>query len=92
MLKPIKVRILEIMNNNCEKWNYEIVSQICKEYNINSSIGRDYINFDLIELSTNCFICDIDQIIDVEGIYKKNFLLHKYIITKEGKDKLLNFI
>lgn len=92
MLNPIKVRILEIMNDQNSRWNYEIVKQICNEYSINSIIGRDYINFDLIELNTNGFIEDVEQIVDENELFKKDYLLHKYKITESGKDKIANLI
>jgi len=89
MLKPVKIRILEIMADGKERWSNEIVSDICKEYEISMSndVSRDYINFDLVELSTGGFLNDIGQKVDTDGLHKKGFLLHKYVITKAGKEK-----
>jgi len=85
--KPTKIRILEIFKDGKSRWNYEVVSQIHKEYSMKGDYNRDVINFDLIELASGGMLSDIDQKVDTEGIYKKNFLLHKYVITDVGKEK-----
>lgn len=82
---PIKFRILELFLDGEEHWNYEIVSKIQNEYNMNSAYGRDSINFDIIELASGGMLKDIEQKVDEEGIYKKDFLLHKYVITDFGR-------
>ena len=53
--RPIKFRILEILLDGKEHWNYEIVPQIQ------------------------------EQKVDDNGIYKKGFLLHRYVITDFGR-------
>ncbi len=83
--RPIKFRILELFLDGEEHWNYEIVSKIQQEYNMNSAYGRDSINFDIIELASGGMLKDLEQKIDEEGIYKKDFLLHKYVITDFGR-------
>ncbi|MDQ1276778.1 MAG: hypothetical protein QG610_2356 [Euryarchaeota archaeon] len=83
--RPIKFRILELLLDGKEYWNYEIVSKIQSEYNMNSAYGRDSINFDIIELASGGMLKDVEQKVDEEGIYKKGFLLHKYVITDFGK-------
>ena len=83
--RPIKFRILELFLDGEEHWNYEIVSKIQAEYNMNSNYGRDSINFDIIELASGGMLKDVEQKVDEEGIYKKDFLLHKYVITDFGK-------
>jgi hypothetical protein len=83
--RPIKFRILELFLDGEEHWNYEIVSKIQNEYNMKSDYGRDSINFDIIELASGGMLKDIEQKVDGEGIYKKDFLLHKYIITDFGR-------
>lgn len=85
--RPMKIRILEIFNDGQEHWNYEIVDQIFKEYDMSGNYNRDLINFDLIELASGGMLADIDQKVDSDGIYKKNFLLHKYVITDFGREK-----
>jgi hypothetical protein len=83
--RPIKFRILELFLDGEEHWNYEIVSKIQNEYNMKSDYGRDSINFDIIELASGGMLKDLEQKIDEEGIYKKSFLLHKYVITDFGR-------
>ncbi|MGB9928867.1 MAG: hypothetical protein ACPK85_10755 [Methanosarcina sp.] len=83
--RPIKFRILELFLDGEEHWNYEIVSKIQEEYNMNNNYGRDSINFDIIELASGGMLKDLEQRIDEEGIYKKDFLLHKYVITDFGR-------
>ncbi len=82
--RPIKFRILELCNNE-GKWNYEIVQQIQKEYNLKGNFQRDSINFDIIELASGGMLQDVEVKVDEDGIYKKGFLLHKYVITDFGK-------
>jgi hypothetical protein len=43
---------------------------------------------DLIELAAVSFIKEVDLKVDDEGVYKKGFLLHKYVITEDGKARL----
>ena len=83
--RPIKFRILELLLDGKEYWNYEIVSKIQEEYGMNSNYGRDSINFDIIELASGGMLKDVEQKVDEEEIYKKGFLLHKYVITDFGK-------
>jgi len=83
--RPIKFRILELFLDGKEYWNYEIVSKIQNEYGMNSNYGRDSINFDIIELASGGMLKDLEQKVDEGGIYKKDFLLHKYVITDFGK-------
>jgi pyruvate/oxaloacetate carboxyltransferase len=84
-LRPIKFRLLELFSDEKEHWNYEIVSQVQKEYNMNNDYGRDSINFDIIELVSGGMLKSLESKVDEEGIYKKGFLLHKYMITDFGK-------
>src|SRR5665811_924571 len=83
--RPIKFRILEILLDGKERWNYEIVSTIQEEYNMQGNYNRDSINFDIIELASGGMLKDVEQKVDEDGIYKKSFLLHKYEITDFGK-------
>jgi hypothetical protein len=83
--RPIKFRILELFLDGEEHWNYEIVSKIQKEYNMKGNYSRDSINFDIIELASGGMLKDVEQKVDDEGIYKKGFLLHKYVITDFGR-------
>jgi hypothetical protein len=83
--RPIKFRILELLLDGKEYWNYEIVSKVQKEYNMQGNYGRDSINFDIIELASGGMLKDVEQKVDEAGIYKKDFLLHKYVITDFGK-------
>ncbi|MDI3539849.1 MAG: hypothetical protein PWQ52_972 [Methanolobus sp.] len=85
--RPIKFRILELCNKSEGAWNYEIVKQIQKEYNLKGDFQRDSINFDLIELASGGLLKDVEVKVDEEGIYKKGFLLHKYVITDFGKTR-----
>jgi len=83
--RPIKFRILELFLDGEGHWNYEIVSKIHEEYDMKSAYGRDSINFDIIELASGGMLKDVEQKVDEKGIYKKDFLLHKYVITDFGK-------
>jgi hypothetical protein len=83
--RPIKFRILELFLDGNEHWNYEIVSKIQEEYGMSSNFQRDSINFDIIELASGGMLKDVEQKVDEEGIYKKDFLLHKYVITDFGR-------
>ena|GEM_PF-439745 len=85
--RPLKIRILGIFNDGKPHWNYEIVEIISKEYKMSGSYESSLINFDLVELASGGMISDVEQKMDTEGIYKKNFLLHKYVITNLGKEK-----
>jgi hypothetical protein len=88
--RPIKFRILELCNKSGGAWNYEVVKQIQKEYNLKSDYQRDSINFDLIELASCSLLKDVEVKVDEEGVYKKGFLLHKYVITDFGKARAAN--
>jgi len=82
--RPVKFRILELCGSG--KWNYEIVGQIQKEYDdLKGDFHRDSINFDIIELASGGMLEDVEVKVDEEGIYKKGFLLHKYVLTDFGR-------
>jgi len=83
--RPIKFRVLEFFLDGKEYWNYEIVSKIQEEYGMRSNFQRDSINFDILELASGGMLKDVEQKVDDEGIYKKGFLLHKYMITDFGR-------
>ncbi|ADE37173.1 hypothetical protein [Methanohalophilus mahii] len=85
---PRKVRMLEIMRDGNEYWNYEVIKQLQEDYNAYSDFARDTFNMDLIELAAVAFIKEIDAKVDDEGVHKKGFLLHKYVITDVGKARL----
>ena len=85
--KPIKIRILEIFKDGQPRWNHDVVSLILREYSMSGDYNRDVINFDLIELASGGMLADLEQKVDTEGIYKKNYLLHKYAITDFGREK-----
>jgi hypothetical protein len=85
--RPIKFRILELFLDGNEYWNHEIVSKIQEEYGMNNTYGRDSINFDIIELASGGMLKDLEQKVDEGGIYKKDFLLHKYTITDFGRSR-----
>ncbi|WP_406657329.1 hypothetical protein [Methanolobus sp. ZRKC2] len=84
-LRPIKFRLLELFSDGMEHWNNEIVTQMQKEYNMKSDFERDSINFDIIELASGGMLKSVESKVDEEGVYKKGFLLHKYVITDFGK-------
>ncbi|MCD4806134.1 MAG: hypothetical protein K8R13_00875 [Methanococcoides sp.] len=86
-LRPIKFRLLELFSDEKEHWNNEIVEQMQKEYGMNSNFGRDSINFDIIELASGGMLRSVQSKVDEDGVYKKGFLLHKYIITDFGKTR-----
>jgi len=86
-LRPIKFRILELFLDEKEHWNYEIVSKVQKEYNMQGNFQRDSINFDIIELASGGMLKDVEQKVDEDGTHKKGFLLHKYVITDFGKTR-----
>lgn len=83
--RPIKFRILELFLDGKEHWNYEVVSEIQEEYGMKSDFQRDSINFDIIELASGGMLKDVEQKVDDNGIYKKGFLLHKYMMTDFGR-------
>ncbi len=85
--RPIKFRILELFLDGSEYWNYEIVSKIQEEYGMKSDFQRDSINFDILELASGGMLKDVEQKVDEEGIYKKRFLLHRYLITDFGRGR-----
>lgn len=84
-LRPIKFRILDLYSDGQEHWNYEIVKKIQDEYNMHSDYHRDSINFDIIELVSGGMLSSVGEKVDEEGIYKKGFLLQKYVITDFGR-------
>ncbi len=86
-LRPIKFRLLELFSDEKEHWNYEIVGTMQKEYNMNNNFGRDSINFDILELASGGMLKTVESKVDEDGVYKKGFLLHKYVITDFGKTR-----
>jgi hypothetical protein len=86
-LRPLKFRMLELFSDDKEHWDHEIVVQIQKEYGMHSNFGRDSINFDIIELASGCMLEAVETKVDADGLFKKGFLLHKYIITDFGKTR-----
>jgi hypothetical protein len=86
-LRPIKFRLLELFSDEKEHWNNEIVVQMQKEYGMNSNFGRDSINFDILELASGGMLRAVESKVDEDGVYKKGFLLHKYVITDFGKTR-----
>jgi hypothetical protein len=84
---PIKFRLLELFSDEKEHWNNEIVEQIQKEYGMSSNFGRDSINFDILELASGGMLRSVESKVDEDGVYKKGFLLHKYVITDFGKTR-----
>ncbi|MDN5308702.1 MAG: hypothetical protein PWP14_96 [Methanolobus sp.] len=83
---PIKFQIIKALLDGGEYWNYEIVSPIQKACGMESDYGRDTINFDLLELLSAGMIRDLEQKVDKDGTFKKDFLLHKYQITDYGRE------
>ncbi|MCM1985998.1 hypothetical protein [Methanococcoides seepicolus] len=86
-LRPIKFRLLELFSDEKEHWNNEIVEQMQKEYGMNSNFGRDSLNFDILELASGGMLRSVESKVDEDGVYKKGFLLHKYVITDFGKTR-----
>ncbi|MDV0446760.1 hypothetical protein MsAg5_06150 [Methanosarcinaceae archaeon Ag5] len=89
-LRPTKIRLLELFQDGQPHWNYEIIEAIHKEYGMSGMYDRDLINFDIIELASGGMIKDVEQAVDNEGINKKGFLMHRYVITDFGKEKVQN--
>jgi len=79
--------MLEIFKDGQSHWNYDVVFQILKEYSIEGDYNRDVINFNLIELASGGMLSEVEQKVDTEGVYKKNFLVRKYVISDLGKEK-----
>ncbi|MDK2892551.1 hypothetical protein [Methanohalophilus sp.] len=83
---PIKFQIIKTLLDGGEHWNYNIVPPIQKACSMESNYGRDTINFDLLELLSAGMIEDLEQQVDEDGVFKKDFLLHKYRITDFGRE------
>lgn len=88
--RPIKFRLLEIVENAGEIWNYEAVRKIQSEYPPMGSDNffRDLINYDMTELQTSGFLVCVDNEIDTEGTFRKGALLSKYKMTQLGINQL----
>ena len=88
---PLKFRILELVQKK-PMWNYEIVDILKDEYHLDTSIGRDNINYDCIETVSAGFCKEIDWAIDTDGskFDSKHLgrLLTKYEITPYGSDTI----
>ncbi|AGI48088.1 hypothetical protein TALC_01099 [Thermoplasmatales archaeon BRNA1] len=88
---PLKFRILELVDKK-PMWNYEIVDILKGEYNLDSAIGRDNINYDCIETVSAGFCKEIEWDIDTDGSRfdskHPGRLLTKYEITPYGRDTL----
>lgn len=82
--RPIKFRILEILDTDGPSWSNDIVKQLQSEYNMPSDYQRDCLNFDLIEVDASGMITELESRIDTEGEYKADALLSKYKITPIG--------
>ncbi|WNY26432.1 hypothetical protein [Methanolapillus ohkumae] len=89
-LRPTKIRLLELFQDEKPHWNYEIIDRIHKEYGLSGNYNRDIINFDIIELASGGMIKDVEQAVDDKGVSKKGFLMHRYVITDFGKEKVKN--
>jgi len=84
--RPVKFRILELLADGEELWNYEIVNTLMTEYNGKSNFQRDSFNFDLVEVAASGFIVSVDSKIDEDGsLLREGTLLSKYKITAIGK-------
>ncbi|MGI6009605.1 MAG: EamA/RhaT family transporter [Methanomethylophilus sp.] len=81
---PIKFRLMQILENGGEMWSYEVVDQLCKEYNMTSEHSKHMVNYDLIEMTSAGFLQEIDHQVDTEGKLNKGHLLVKYAITDLG--------
>ena len=86
-LRPLKFRLLELFSDGNQHWDYEIVGQIQDEYRMNSDFERDSINFDIIEMASGAMLETTESKVDEKGIYKKGYLMHKYVITDFGKTR-----
>lgn len=86
--RPLKFRILEILDAEGAMWNSDIVRKLQAEYGMSSDYYRDCLNFDLIEVSASGMICEADAMIDADGSFKKDSLLIKYQLTSLGEDLL----
>lgn len=85
---PVKFRLLEYIEENPDAWNDQIVPEMQSEYLMNSSHGRNMINYDLIELVSAGLIREDGNKIDEDGHYKQGALLTQYNITNLGKSYL----
>lgn len=86
-LRPLKFRLLELFSDGNQHWDYEIVGKIQDEYRMNSDFERDSINFDIIEMASGAMLETTESKVDDKGIYKKGYLMHKYVITDFGKTR-----
>lgn len=85
---PIKFRVLEILSDGKSQWNSDIIRQLQSEYSdLKGDYGRDSANFDMIELASNGLIMSVELKVDEEGVYKKDYLMHKYVLTEFGKER-----
>ena len=87
-LRPIKIRLLELFSDGGEHWNSDIVRTVQKEYSMPSDYQRDYINFDIVELAAGGMLKSVDEKLDLDGSYKQDILIQKYVLTDFGKKRL----
>lgn len=89
-LRPIKFRLLELFSDEKEHWNYEIVVQMQKEYNMNSNFGRDSINFDILELASGGMLRSVQSKVDEDHSTKT--VKVSYTLPSSNTDKWEGFI
>jgi len=84
--RPIKFRILELLYNGDQLWNYEIAKIITEEDNQTSKFQFNDINFDCIEVTASGFVESVEDAIDEDGSkLGAGRLRTKYKITDLGK-------
>lgn len=85
--RPIKFRILELLDRNGPMWNHDIGAVVSAEYGMADRYGRDCINYDLIEMEAAGFIRAVEMVDDTEEKFRKGYFLTQYRMTSLGKSQ-----
>lgn len=86
----IKGRILQLIAEKEELWDYEICEAIMKEYNMKGDYWKGVIRVTLIDLYSSGIITSVEEKIDSEGYFGSNKLTFKYRVTDFGKQRMQN--
>lgn len=86
----IKGRILQLLKERNELWDYEICEFIMSEYAMKGDYWRGVMRVHLIDLLSGGLVEGVEEALDEKEYFGKDKLVFKYRITDFGRSRMID--
>jgi hypothetical protein len=86
---PIKVRLLQLLEERGPQWDYELAGAIAREYaEVDGQYWYDTIRLSLADLFSSGLITEVEEALDPSKSYGLEKILFRFEVTDFGRQRM----